>query len=115
MESQASKEALNFIGKVAELNRELADVFNSGNVELFTQMNATIKEIYALQHGSEDYILQSVDEDCAVIYGNFDMIIAVLRTTEDGVIDKGAQKALDKFLHNIHEATVNIAGTFGLI
>lgn len=114
-DNQASRETLDFVGKVAELNRQLADVFNSGNVEIFTQMNGTIKEIYALQHGSEDYILQSVDEDCAVIYGNFDMIIAVLRTTENGEIDRGAQKAIDKLLRNIHKATVNIAGAFGLI
>ena len=43
------------------------------------------------------------------------MIIAVLRTTENGEIDKGAQKAIDKLLRNIHKATVNIAGAFGLI
>ena len=43
------------------------------------------------------------------------MIVKILRTTEDGVIDSGAQKAINKFLHNIDEAVVNIAGAVGLV
>lgn len=43
------------------------------------------------------------------------MIIRLLRTTEDGVIDAAAQKALNKFLHNIDEAVVNIAAAVGLV
>ena len=53
--------------------------------------------MHDLQHGSDDKILQALDPECVVIYENFDMIVKVLRTTEDGVIDAGAQKALNKF------------------
>lgn len=60
-------------------------------------------------------MLKALDPECVVIYENFDMIIKVLRTTEDGVIDEGAQKAINKFLHNIDEAVVNIAGAVGLV
>ena len=43
------------------------------------------------------------------------MIVKVLRTTEDGVIDAGAQKALNKFLHNVDAAVIEIAQAFGLV
>ncbi len=115
MEEQASKEVLAFLEQLMKLNRALVEIFKTANVELFTDMNKTIKEMYRIQHGSEDPALKAIDEECKVIYMNFDMIISVLRTTEDGEIDKGAENALNKFLHNINEATVNIAAMFGLI
>ena len=103
-----------FIQHLSALNGEVVALFETGNVEKFTDMNRTIKELYSLQHGSEDDAFVTIDPDCEVIYRNFDMIIAVLRTTENGVIDAGAQKAINKFLHNIHEAVVNIVSLFGL-
>lgn len=104
-----------FIGKLAELNRTLAELFKSGDIRLFTQMNGILKEMYRIQHGSEIAAFVAIDEDCTVIYKNFDMIISVLRTTENGEIDSGAQTALNRLLHNIDKATVNIAEAFGLI
>ena len=115
MDEQASKEVIAFAEELVRLNGAMSELFKSGNVELFTEMNKAIKEMYRLQHGSTDSVLQAIEPECAIIYGNFDMIIAILRTTEDGVIDKGAQGALNKFLHNIDEAVVNIAGAFGVV
>lgn len=103
-----------FIDLLAQLGKELADLFKTGNIEAFTDMNATVKEMYRIQHGNGDDVFQTIDPDCDVIYRNFDMIVAVLRTTENGEVDKGAQTAVNKFLRNINEALGNIVTLFGL-
>lgn len=104
-----------FCGQLVRLNAAMKELFDSGNVELFAEMNAAIKEMYRIQHGSEDAALAAAEEDCNVIYQNFDMIVAVLRTTENGEIDAGAQKAINKFLHNIDAAVLNVAAVYGLV
>ena len=115
MDMEASKELTAFVEQLVRLNGAMAQIFKSGDVTLFTEMNKAIKEMHRLQHGSQDKVLAALDPECVVIYGNFDMIISVLRTTEEGVIDKGAQGAINKFLHNIDEAVVNIAGALGIV
>lgn len=115
MENQTNEVQSAFVKQLIDLNRSVAEIFKTGDITNLTRMNKIIKEMYRLQHASEDPALAVIDGECKIIYSNFDMIVAVLRTTEDGIIDKGAQKALNKFLHNIHEATVDIASTFGLI
>ena len=115
MDNELSKETSEFIAQLARLNKTMSELFSSGNVALFTQMNEEVKRMHDLQHGSSDKVLQAIDPECVVIYGNFDMIVKLLRTTEDGVIDGAAQKALNKFLHNIDEAVVNIAAALGLV
>ena len=115
MEEEASKEVTEFLTQLVRLNGTMQQLFATGNVALFAEMNAAIKQMHAVQHGSKDSVLEALDPECVVIYENFDMIIKILRTTEDGVIDAGAQKAINKFLHNIDEAVVNIAGAVGLV
>lgn len=115
MNEEASKELISFIEQLVRLNGTMAELFKSGNVALFTEMNTAIKQMHRIQHGSEDKVLKALDIECEVIYSNFDMIIAVLRTTENGEIDAGAQGALNKFLHNIDEAVVNIASALGFV
>ncbi len=109
------QEVQRFSEQLVRLNATMKELFTSGNVALFTEMNGAIKEMYRIQHGSKEPALTAIEDDCRVIYGNFDMIVKVLRTTEEGVIDRGAQTALNKFLHNIDEAVVAIASAFGLI
>lgn len=104
-----------FAEQLVRLNGTMAQLFESGNVALFSEMNAAIKEMYRLQHGSEEKVLRALDPECAVIYGNFDMIVGVLRTTENGEIDAGAQGALNRLLHNIDGAVVNIATALELV
>ncbi len=104
-----------FIELLAQLNKELAAIVRTGDPSVLGDMNATVKGMYAIQHGNEDDAFQTIDPDCEVIYRNFDMIVAVLKTTENGEIDAGAQKALNKFLHNINEAVINIVTLFGLV
>ena len=104
-----------FVQQLFLLNQNLKKLFATGNIELLSETNGIIKEMHRLQAGSEEAALMAIDPDCKIIYGNFDMIVKVLRTTEDGVIDVGAQKAINKFLHNIDEAVVNIAKAFDLV
>ena len=115
MDGEASKEVTEFLTQLVRLNGTMQQLFATGNVALFTEMNDAIKKMHAVQHGNRDAVLEALDPECVVIYGNFDMIIKILRTTEDGVIDGGAQKAINKFLHNIDEAVVNIARAVGLV
>lgn len=104
-----------FVETLYALNQTMKRLFERGDVGLFSEMNTEIKELYRLQHGSDDPIMQMIDVDCGIIYNNFDMIVAVLRTTENGEIDRGAQTAINKFLHNIDEAVVGIASALGIV
>lgn len=104
-----------FIGCLAEINCELRDIAQKGDLNRLTDMNATVKEMYRLQHGSEEEVFVAIDPDCEIVYKNFDMIVGVLRTTEDGIIDGGARTALNRLLHNINEGVVGIVTVLGLV
>lgn len=114
MDNELSKDTEEFLVQLVRLNGTMKELFSSGNIELFSEMNDAIKKMHAVQHGSKDAVLEAVDPECAVIYGNFDMIVKLLRTT-DGEIDAATQKGLNKLLHNIDEAVVNIAAAVGLV
>ena len=114
MDNELSKDTEEFLVQLVRLNGTMKELFSSGNIELFPEMNDAIKRMHAVQHGSKDAVLEAVDPECAVIYGNFDMIVKLLRTT-DGEIDAATQKGLNKLLHNIDEAVVNIAAAVGLV
>ena len=114
MDNELSKETEEFLVQLVRLNGTMKELFSSGNIELFPEMNDAIKKMHAVQHGSKDAVLEAIDPECAVIYGNFDMIVKLLRTT-DGEIDAATQKGLNKLLHNIDEAVVNIAAAVGLV
>lgn len=53
MEETPDKEVTAFIDELVKLNKQIADLFDSGNVALFTDVNATVKEMYRLQHTAE--------------------------------------------------------------
>lgn len=114
MDNELSKDTEEFLVQLVRHNGTMKELFSSGNIELFPEMNDAIKKMHAVQHGSKDAVLEAVDPECAVIYGNFDMIVKLLRTT-DGEIDAATQKGLNKLLHNIDEAVVNIAAAVGLV
>ncbi len=111
----ASQALSAFTEQLVRLNGAMAELFKSGNVALFTEMNAAVKEMHRIQHGSKDKVLQALEPECAVIWGNFDMIVKVLRTTENGEIDPGAQTALNRLLHNIDGSVVNIAKALEIV
>lgn len=101
--------------QLVRLNATMKELFDRGNVALFGEMNAAIKEIHKIEKEADSPAIRAVSVDLGIIYENFDMIIAVLRTTEDGVIDSGAQTALNRLLHNIDLSVINIARAFGLV
>ena len=115
MDNQPNEKVLDFCAQLVRINGTLAELFKSGNIALIGELNGAVKALHAIQHESHDPVLEAIEEECKIIYVNSDMIVGVLRTTEDGVIDKGAQTALNKFLHNIDEAVVNIAAALGLV
>ena len=92
----------------------MAELFESGNIALIGELNAAVKQLHAVQSAGGDPILEAVAEECKIIYVNSDMIVRLLRTTEGGVIDEGAQRALNKFLHNIDDAVINIANALDI-
>ncbi len=115
MNGEPNQTILDFCTQLARVNRALADLFKTGDPVLFGELNAAVKALHAVESGAKEPVLEAVAEECKVIYVNSDLIVKLLRTTEGGVIDKGAQKGLDKFLHNIDSAVVNIAGALGLV
>ena len=104
-----------FCEQLVRLNATMKELFDKGNLALFTEMNLAIKEMHRIEVTSKDEAFKVLHADTEIIYKNFDMIIAVLRTTEDGEIDAGAQVALNRLLHNIDTAVVSIATTLNLV
>ena len=104
-----------FAQQLVRLNATMKELFDKGNLALFTEMNQAIKEMHRIEVTSKDPVLKTLHADAEIIYKNFDMIIAVLRTTEDGEIDAGAQTALNRLLHNIDTAVVAIATALELV
>lgn len=104
-----------FCEQLVRLNAAMKELFDKGNLALFTEMNLAIKEMHRIEASGKEPALTSLHEECEIIYKNFDMIIAVLRTTENGEIDEGAQVALNRLLHNIDTAVVAIAAALELV
>ena len=104
-----------FCEQLVRLNATMKELFDKGNLALFTEMNLAIKEMHRIESASKEPEFSLLHRDTEIIYKNFDMIIAVLRTTEDGEIDEGAQGALNRLLHNIDTAVVGIATALDLV
>ena len=104
-----------FCEQLVRLNATMAELFNTGNPALFQEMNQAIKELHRIEASGKEPAFKALHADAEIIYKNFDMIIAVLRTTENGEIDEGAQGALNRLLHNIDTAVVNIATALELV
>ena len=101
--------------QLVRLNASMKELFDTGNLALFTELNLAIKEMHRIEVSSKEPAFKTLHRDTQIIYKNFDMIIAVLRTCENGDIDEGAQGALNRLLHNIDTAVVGIAAALELI
>ena len=104
-----------FCEQLVRLNAAMKELFEKGNLALFTEMNLAIKEMHRIEATGKDPAFAALSADTEIVYKNFDMIIAVLRTTEDGVIDSAAQTALNRLLHNIDLSVIKIAREFEMI
>ncbi len=104
-----------FIQLLSDLNHETAEVFSSGKTEIFHKMNDTILEMYSIQHYGTEEAYTAIEEDCQVIYQNFNAIIAMLKSNDSIFIDNATNTAVKKFLHNIFDAQINILTVYGLV
>ena len=103
-----------FIELLADLNRQTVQVLKMGDAELLVEMNATVEEMYALQHGAKEEAFTAIDEDMQIIYQNFNAVVVMIKTNENAFVDKTTSEAVRKFLHNIFDATVRIIYAYGL-
>lgn len=103
-----------FIQLICDLNHESVEMIQSGNTELLYTMNDTIEEMYSIQNDSKLPEYTAVDEDCQVIYKNFNAIITMLNTNETQQADAITTGAVKKFLRNIFDANVRIIRIYGL-
>ena len=78
-------------------------------------MNDTILEMYSIQHTGEEEAYTAIEEDCQIIYQNFNAIIAMLKSNESIFIDNATNTAVKKFLQNIFDADINILTAYGLV
>ncbi len=103
-----------FIQLLADLNHRTAEILRGGETYRLIAMNDTIEEMYSIQNGAteEEYVV--IDEDCQIIYKNFNAVVAMLQSNEQDVPDAATSIAVHKFLRNIFDANVRIIRTYGL-
>ena len=104
-----------FIELLAMLNHQTVDAIKSGRTPVLEKMNATIEEMYSIQHGGTEDAYTAIEEDAQTIYKNFDAIDVMMNSNEGNMADTATNLAVKKFLHNIFDATVNIITAYGLV
>ncbi len=113
-ELEQNKTLQRFIELLAALNHQAVEVIQSGNMEILSDMNDTIEEMYSIQHGSDEEVYTAIEEDMQAIYKNFNAIVTMLQSAETENPDEVTSAAVKKFLHNIFEANVRIIYAYGL-
>ena len=103
-----------FIELLCDLNHQCADFLKSGDAEILYAMNDTVEEMYSIQHEGKEDAYTAIEEDAQCIYKNFNAIITMINSNENGRLDQATSDAVKVFLHNIFEANVNIVRTYGL-
>ena len=103
-----------FIQLLADLNHQSAEMLKTGNTAVLTTMNATVEEMYSIQHVGTEDAYTAIEEDMQVIYKNFDAMVAMLKSNESERPDRATSTAVKKFVRNIFEATVRIIYAYGL-
>ncbi len=103
-----------FIQLLCELNHQTVEMLKTGNTEYLFKMNDTIEQMYTIQHDSQEEVYTEIEDDAQVIYKNFNAIIAMINSNENGALDQATSDAVKVFLHNIFEANVSIVRTYGL-
>lgn len=104
-----------FIRLLSDLNHEIAEVFDTGRTEVFERMNKTVEEMYAIQHTGEEEAYTAIEEDCQIIYKNFDAIVAMMQSNESLFFDNATNAAVKKFLRNMFDALIDILEAYGLV
>lgn len=103
-----------FIQLLADLNHQSVDMIKTGNMKLLYAMNDTVEEMYSIQHEGTEDAYTAIEEDAQIIYKNFNAMIAMVNSNEEGKLDNATSLAVKKFLHNIFDANVRIIIAYGL-
>ena len=103
-----------FIQLLAELNHQAADMIRSGDMRILPKMNETVEEMYAIQSKGTEDAYTAIDDDMQIIYKNFNAMVAMINSNENGKMDSATSAAVKKFLHNIFDANVRIVYAYGL-
>lgn len=103
-----------FIQLLCDLNHQCVDILKTGKSELLYQMNDTVEEMYQIQSQGTEEAYTAIDEDAQIIYKNFNAVIAMLSSNEDGKADEATARAVKKFIRNIFDANVRIVLAYGL-
>ena len=104
-----------FIRLLSDLNHEIAEVFSTGRTEVFSRMNETVLEIHSIQQNGTEEAYTAIEEDCQIIYRNFDAIVAMLKSNESLFFDNATNTAVKKFLENMFGALLHILQSYGLV
>ena len=103
-----------FIELLSILNHQCVEILKTGNTRLFPAMNDVVEEMYAIQHNGKEEAYTAIEEDAQIIYQNFNAIITMLQSNENGKTDGATSVAVKKFLRNIFDANVRIVLAYGL-
>ena len=114
IEVEGNEKLQRFIQLLCVLNQQTVEMLRSGNTEHLFAMNDTIEEMYSIQHDNDVPEYTEIEDDAQVIYKNFNAIIAMINSNENGGLDQATSDAVKVFLRNIFEANVNIVRIYGL-
>ena len=103
-----------FIQLLADLNHQTVSIIKTGEAKILTEMNATIEEMYEIQHNGTEDAYTAIEEDAQIIYKNFNAVVTMVNSNENTSADKITSAAVKKFLHNIFDANVRIVIAYGL-
>ena len=103
-----------FIQLLADLNHETVTMIKTGDMKLLYKMNDTVEEMHSIQSVGEEDAYTAIDEDAQIIYKNFNAMVAMVESNENGKLDDATSLAVKKFLHNIFDANVRIIVAYGL-
>ena len=103
-----------FIQLLADLNHQTVSIIKTGDTKILEKMNATIEEMYEIQHNGTEDAYTAIEEDAQIIYKNFNAAVTMLKSFEGNKIDKTTSEAVRIFVRNIFDANVRIVLAYGL-
>ncbi len=103
-----------FIELLAELNHQSVEMLQSGDMQILSQMNDTIEEMFSIQHGNEEEVYTAIEEDMQIICENFNEIVVELEGKQQENLNEATATVVKKYLHNIFDANVRIIYAYGL-
>ncbi|MBQ8230009.1 MAG: hypothetical protein IJZ32_04890 [Clostridia bacterium] len=113
-ELEGNEKLQRFIRLLADLNHQSADMLRTGNTKHLTEMNATVEEMYSIQHVGEEDAYTAIEEEMQSICMNFNALVAMMKSNDHDTPDAATSVAVKKFVRNIFEATVRIVHMYGL-